>query len=88
MELSSYLWYNILGMKWSFAMKILIDTQYITLGQLLKITDFISSGGQAKIAVKSLSIFVNDDKEDRRGRKLYQGDIIVIENSKFIISCN
>lgn len=66
-------------------MNIPIDTDYITLGQLLKITDFISSGGEAKFAVKSLSINVNNEKEDRRGRKLYKNDVIVIENSTFVI---
>lgn len=48
-----------------------IDTEFITLGQLLKMTDWISSGGEAKLAVKELKITVNGEKEDRRGRKLY-----------------
>ena len=60
-------------------MKIKILTDYITLGQLLKMTDFIQSGGEAKFAVKTLDITVNNEKEDRRGRKLYAGDVIVIE---------
>ena len=47
-----------------------IDTEFITLGQLLKMTDWISSGGEAKLAVKELKITVNGEKEDRRGRKL------------------
>ena len=53
-----------------------IDTEFITLGQLLKMTDWISSGGEAKLAVKELKITVNGEKEDRRGRKLYPGDQI------------
>ena len=65
--------------------KIKIDTEFITLGQLLKIADFISSGGEAKFAVKELDITVNNENEDRRGRKLYQGDLIVIEGNEFII---
>lgn len=64
-------------------MEIKINTEYITLGQLLKITDFIQSGGEAKFAVKELDITVNNEKEDRRGRKLYEGDQIVIEGKKF-----
>lgn len=66
-----------------FSMEIKINTEYITLGQLLKITDFIQSGGEAKFAVKELDITVNNEKEDRRGRKLYEGDQIVIEGKKF-----
>ncbi len=66
-------------------MKIKILTDYITLGQLLKMTDFIQSGGEAKFAVKTLDITVNNEKEDRRGRKLYAGDVIVIEGQTFTL---
>ncbi len=62
-----------------------IDTEYVTLGQFLKMTDWIDTGGQAKFAVKELDIKVNNEKEDRRGRKLYPGDIIVIEGKKYQI---
>lgn len=64
-------------------MKVKITTEYITLGQLLKITDWISSGGEAKHAVKSLSISVNGEKEDRRGRKLYPNDHVCIEDKEY-----
>lgn len=67
-------------------MDIKITSEYITLGQLLKITDFIQSGGEAKFAVKEFLIKVNGKKENRRGRKLYIGDRIVIEGKQFTIS--
>ncbi|MEF2781708.1 MAG: S4 domain-containing protein YaaA [Clostridium sp.] len=66
-------------------MDIKISTEYITLGQLLKVTDFIQTGGEAKFAVKSLEIYVNGEREDRRGRKLYVQDKIVIEGKSFTI---
>ena len=66
-------------------MKIELNKEYVTLGQLLKITDFISSGGEAKFLVKELDITVNGEKVDRRGRKLYEGDVIVIEGNEFIL---
>lgn len=66
-------------------MEIKINSEYITLGQLLKMTDFIQSGGEAKFAVKELSIKVNGEKEDRRGRKLRSQDVVVIEGKKFNI---
>lgn len=53
--------------------KIKINTEYITLGQFLKIVDIASSGGEAKYLVKELEITVDDDPENRRGRKLYPG---------------
>lgn len=67
-------------------MKIPINTEYVTLGQFLKITDFISSGGEAKFAVKELEISVNDEAENRRGRKLYKSDKITIEGQTFEIA--
>jgi ribosome-associated protein YbcJ (S4-like RNA binding protein) len=48
-------------------------------------TDWIDSGGQAKIAVKTLKIKVNGEKEDRRGRKLYPKDVIDIEGKSYTI---
>lgn len=62
-----------------------IDTEFITLGQLLKMTDWISSGGEAKVAVKQLKIQVNGESENRRGRKLYPGDQISIEDKRYTI---
>jgi len=56
-----------------------IDTVYITLGQLLKETDVIQTGGMAKWYLKNHPVFVNGAKEERRGRKLYAGDSIHID---------
>lgn len=66
-------------------MKIKIDTEYITLGQFLKLADIVSSGGEAKIMVKELDIEVNGEKENRRGKKLYPEDKINVEGKLFVI---
>ncbi len=66
-------------------MDIKINGDYITLGQFLKLTNFISSGGEAKLALKELTITVNGEAENRRGRKLRVSDVIMIEGSKFHI---
>ena len=63
-------------------MKIELTKEYITLGQLLKIADIVSSGGEAKIALMELEITVNGELENRRGKKLYSGDVIVIEGNR------
>lgn len=62
-----------------------ITTEYITLGQLLKLTDWVQSGGEVKSAVTRLNIFVNGEKENRRGRKLYINDMIQIEDKTYRI---
>ncbi len=62
-----------------------LTSPYITLGQLLKLTDWISSGGEAKSAVKTLKITINGEADDRRGRKIYPGDTVVIEDKTYSI---
>ncbi len=55
-----------------------INTEYITLGQALKMTDTISSGGMAKWFLSEHEVFVNGEAEDRRGKKLRHDDVINI----------
>ena len=57
-----------------------IHDSYITLGQFLKLTDIISSGGMAKPFLQQMEVFVNNEPENRRGKKLYNQDIISIPN--------
>ena len=60
-----------------------IKEEFVSLGQFLKICDLISSGGEAKIFLKENEIFVNGEKEDRRGRKLYEKDLIKIVGRQY-----
>ena len=55
-----------------------IETEFITLGQLLKMTDTISSGGMAEWFLSEHEVFVNGELEDRRGRKLRPSDEVRI----------
>ncbi|HHT82136.1 MAG TPA: S4 domain-containing protein YaaA [Acholeplasmataceae bacterium] len=63
-----------------------IDTEYITLVQLLKLTDLINTGGEAKYFLLENKVYLNDVLEDRRGKKIYPGDKIKINNLRFVIS--
>jgi ribosome-associated protein len=56
-----------------------ISTEYITLGQFLKLAGVIDTGGMAKWFLAEHTIFVNEELENRRGRKLMDGDTVVIE---------
>ena len=62
-----------------------ITTPYITLKQLLKIEDIISSGGEAKFYLAENPVLVNGESENRRGRKLYPNDVIKVDDQEFII---
>jgi ribosome-associated protein len=57
-----------------------LESEFITLGQVLKIEDIISSGGMAKFFLEENEVLVNGEREMRRGRKLYNGDLIVIQD--------
>lgn len=65
-----------------------IDTEYITLGQFLKLADFISNGGEAKFFLSENLVLVNGERDDRRGRKLYDGDVVEIDGRKLTIKHN
>lgn len=60
-----------------------ITTDYITLGQLLKFCDVIDSGSYAKIFLSENTVFVNGTLTSQRGKKLYPGSKVIINNSLF-----
>ncbi|WP_420913240.1 S4 domain-containing protein YaaA [Indiicoccus explosivorum] len=55
-----------------------IESEFVTLGQFLKMINAIQSGGMAKWFLSEYTVFVNGEAEDRRGRKLYPGDVITV----------
>ena len=57
---------------------LILETDYMTLGQFLKEINVIGSGGQAKWYLAETSVFVDGELENRRGRKLYPGMMIEI----------
>lgn len=65
--------------------KIRDDQDFITLNVLLKIADIIPTGGMAKIFLQENVVYVNGEEENRRGRKLYRGDVIKVGKQSFII---
>jgi ribosome-associated protein len=56
-----------------------IRTDYITLGQLLKLADFAATGGEAKHMLLEGRVRVNGETETRRGRKIRPGDTVEAE---------
>lgn len=60
------------------AEKIMIEGEYITLGQMLKFINYIASGGEARFFLTTYTVKVNGEKETRRGRKLFRGDEVAI----------
>lgn len=56
-----------------------IKTEYIALGQFLKLAGVIDTGGMAKTFLAEVPITINGEPDNRRGRKLYPGDEVAIE---------
>ena len=50
--------------------------EYIKLGQALKAAGFVEDGVEAKIEIQSGNVLVNGEPDLRRGRKLYENDIV------------
>ena len=67
---------------------ILINTEYIKLDQFLKLANIIGAGGEARFFIDENNISVNDEPENRRGKKLRNGDIIKVKNEKYRILKN
>lgn len=54
-----------------------IREEYITLAQLLKMAGVIGTGGEAKHYLAENIVIVNGEPEQRRGKKLRPGDLII-----------
>ena len=54
------------------------------LDQFLKWQNLVSSGGEAKVFIKSGTVKVNGEIETRRGRKLNKGDKVMFLKTEFI----
>lgn len=66
--------------------KIVIKTEFITLGQFLKVADIIQSGGEAKMFLSSNEVYINGELDVRRGRKLRENDVIKVDGEEFVIA--
>ena len=57
-------------------MQIHLREDFIKLGQALKAADLVEDGVEAKVVIQNGEVFVNGEIDTRRGRKLYDGDIV------------
>ncbi len=66
--------------------KIIINTEFIKLDQLLKYANAVEGGGMAKNVILDGMVRVNDEVVLQRGKKLRNGDIVKFNNEEYIIS--
>lgn len=62
--------------------EITIKDEYIKLGQAMKLAGMVSSGVEAKVLVQEGLVTVNGETDERRGRKLYPGDVFSLDGNE------
>ncbi len=55
-----------------------IETPFIRLDDILKLTGVVGTGGQAKVMIQSGVILVNGEVCPMRGKKLRPGDVVSV----------
>lgn len=65
---------------------IVIKDDYIKLGQALKLAGVAQSGIEAKFMIIDGEVKYNGEVEIRRGKKVYEGDIIEVGGQVFKVT--
>ena len=66
--------------------EITIYSEYITLGQFLKLADIIQTGGEAKGFLAQNTVVIDGEVDNRRGRKLRGGEIVEVLGQRYEIT--
>lgn len=64
---------------------IVLREDFIKLGQALKAVGYVESGVEAKDVIQNGLVLVNGEIDTRRGRKLYDGDIVIFDGEEIRI---
>lgn len=59
--------------------------EFIKLGQALKAAGMVESGVEAKEVIQDGLVSVNGEIDLRRGRKLYDGDVVIFDGEEIKI---
>lgn len=59
--------------------------EYIKLGQVLKAANLVEDGVEAKLVIQDGLVKVNNEVDIRRGRKLYDGDVVSFDGQELRI---
>lgn len=65
--------------------EIKIENEYIKLDSLLKLSDVVSTGGQAKYYILDGKVIVNGEVTEQRGKKIRVGDVVEVDGVKIKI---
>lgn len=62
-----------------------IDREPVELYKILKFENLVASGGEAKFVISQGFVRVNNEKETRKRKKIFAGDVIEYNNERFRI---
>ncbi|MDR5658914.1 RNA-binding S4 domain-containing protein [Serpentinicella sp. ANB-PHB4] len=65
-----------------------IDSEYIKLDQLLKLSEIAVTGGEAKHYILEGLVKVNGEVVVQRGKKIKDGDIVQFDNERIEVKQN
>jgi ribosome-associated protein len=57
----------------------------MTLGQTIKASGLVGTGGEAKVLIQAGEVSVNGEVETRRGRTLEEGDVVEVGDERLEI---
>jgi ribosome-associated protein len=66
--------------------EVAIRGEMIRLGQLLKLAGIIDSGAEVKSFLSAQLVSVNGERETRRGRQLFPGDVVAVGERELRLS--
>jgi ribosome-associated protein len=61
---------------------------FITLNNLLKVMRWVSTGGEANIAISNGLVLVNGQLETQKRKKLYPGDQVIFQKHKVKVAAS
>ena len=62
-----------------------LDGDYIELKSLLKLTDLVSSGGEAKVVIDDGQVTVDGQVETRKACKIRRGQVVEFAGTRILI---
>ena len=60
--------------------RVTIKTEFIKLGQVIKLASFVGQGSDVKILIAEGLVKVNGEVATQRGKKIYPGDVVEVED--------
>ena len=60
--------------------KVTIKTEFIKLGQVIKLASLVGQGSDVKILIAEGLVKVNGEVATQRGKKIYPGDVVEVDD--------